>query len=51
MNCVQWFVFYCVLLSPSVGKYTEHMQINGMSNTTFVENICFVEEMKSKFTF
>jgi hypothetical protein len=47
VNFVLLFVFYCILLSAFVGKYTEHMNMHGMSNITFVENI-FVEEMKGK---
>ena len=35
MNCVLWFVCYCVILSAFVDLYTEYMKMHGMSNIKF----------------
>ena len=35
MNCVLWFVCYCVILIAFVGRYIEYMKMHSMSNIKF----------------
>ena len=35
MNCILWFVFYCILLIAFVGWYSECKNMHGMSNIKF----------------
>jgi len=40
MDCVLWFVFYCILSSVFVGQCTEYIKMNVMSNLIYSSHVC-----------
>jgi hypothetical protein len=45
MNCVLWFVCYCVILSAFACRYIEYTKIHGMSNIKFRVEVGVLSEV------